>query len=123
MRSAPSPAPSALWPILCSFLLLLAGGSCSTFGPAFEQPGPEAVAIAEEEAEERAVDNAPVRKQHVSEEFPFIRFLLQTDGKHWTHYAFPCHDQAPELTRLLAQLTMQAAMDRPLDVCGGEGVR
>ncbi|MAW61225.1 MAG: hypothetical protein CMJ94_10370 [Planctomycetes bacterium] len=81
MRSAPSPAPSALWPILCSFLLLLAGGSCSTFGPAFEQPGPEAVAIAEEEAEERAVDNAPVRKQHVSEEFPFIRFLLQTDGK------------------------------------------
>ena len=22
-----------------------------------------------------------------------------------------------------AQLTMQAAMDRPLDVCGGEGVR
>ena len=49
--------------------------------------------------------------------------LLQTDGKHWTHYAFPCHDQAPELTRLLAQLTMQAAMDRPLDVCGGEGVR
>ena len=49
--------------------------------------------------------------------------LLQTDGKHWTHYAFPCHDQAPELTRFLAQLTMQAAMDRPLDVCGGEGVR
>ena len=74
----------------------------------------------------------PVRKRRVRKrgvrfvDYPTLArefALLQTDGKHWTHYAFPCHDQAPELTRLLAQLTMQASMDRPLDVCGGEGVR
>jgi type II secretory pathway component GspD/PulD (secretin) len=72
---------SAFW--LCSFslFLLLAGGGCSTFGPAFDQPGPEAVALAEEEAAERAVDNAPVRPQNVTEEYPFVRFLRQTDGR------------------------------------------
>lgn len=81
MRSALPSATSAFWLSLISFLLLLAGGSCSTFGPAFDQPGPEAVALAEEEAEERALDNAQVRPQNVSEEYPFVRFLRQTDGK------------------------------------------
>lgn len=81
MRPALPPTFSACWLSLFSFLLLLAGGSCSTFGPAFDQPGPEAVALAEEEAEERAIDNAPVRPQNVSEEYPFVRFLRQTDNK------------------------------------------
>lgn len=81
MRSALSSATSAIWLSLISFLLLLVGGSCSTLGPAFDQPGPDAVAQAEEEAEERAIDNAEVRPQDVSEEYPFVRFLRQTDGK------------------------------------------
>lgn len=81
MRSALPCAPSAFWLSLCSFLLLFAGGSCSSFGPAFEQPGPEAVALAEEEAQDRAIDNTPVRPRSVSEQFPYVRFLRQTDGK------------------------------------------
>lgn len=36
---------------------------------------------AAEEAAEREIDNAPVVKQHVSQEFPYVRFIRQTDGK------------------------------------------
>jgi type II secretory pathway component GspD/PulD (secretin) len=63
-----------------SFLLLLVGGSCSLFGPAFEQPGPDALEKARDEAIERGLDNQPFVQKHVSEEYPFIRFLRQTDG-------------------------------------------
>lgn len=82
MRPAPlSVRSSAFWLCIFSLFLLLAGGGCSTFGPAFDQPGPEAVALAEEEATERAVDNATVRPQNVTEEYPFVRFLRQTDNR------------------------------------------
>jgi type II/III secretion system protein len=71
---------SARQPVLLSFLLLLVGGSCSFLGPAFEQPGPDALEKAREEAIERGLDNEPYIQKHVSEEYPFIRFLRQTDG-------------------------------------------
>ncbi len=61
--------------------LLLVSGGCSVFGPAFEQPGPGEVADAEAEAEEREETAAPSGPRTVSEEYPFIRFLRQTDGK------------------------------------------
>lgn len=82
MRPAPlSVRSSAFWLCLFSLFLLVVGGGCSTFGPAFNQPGPEAVALAEEEAADRAIDNATVRPQNVTEEYPFVRFLRQTDNR------------------------------------------
>lgn len=37
--------------------------------------------MAEEEAAERAIDNAQVRPQSVGEEYPFVRILRQTDNR------------------------------------------
>ncbi len=70
----------AFLPVLISFCLL-SSGSCSFLGPAFTQPGPEQLAQAEQEAAEREIDNTPVAPKTISELFPFIRFLRQTDGK------------------------------------------
>ena len=66
---------------LLGFCLLLVGGSCSFLGPAFEQPGPDELAQAEAEAAERELDNVEVPDKTVDKEYPFIRFMRQTDGK------------------------------------------
>lgn len=93
---------SAFWLCIFSLFLFLTGGGCSTFGPAFDQPGPEAVALAEEEAAERAVDNATVRPQNVTEEYPFVRFLRQTDNRLRAMIPVPI-DSGPIIEKILRE--------------------
>lgn len=50
-------------------------------GPAFTQPSPDQLVQAEKEAAEREIDNAPVKPKSIDEQYPYIRFLRQTDNR------------------------------------------
>jgi len=114
---------SAIWLPIFSLALLLLGGGCSSFGPAFEQPGPAELEAAAEEAEERAVDNADVRERRVWEEYPRIRFVNQTDGRLRAMIPMPLDSETIVLDVLKRNLVCIGRAENPATIDFEKGYR